>query len=199
MDKSIDLKEVLRLHERWIKGYKDGWCANLSQRDLSYADLSYSNLSYSNLSGADLIGANLSYSSLRGADLHEADLRCAYVGYADLRDAKLIWADLGDADLGDAKLIGANLHDANLCCAMFDDRIFCLDRIGSANRRTIYNATKDIVWCGCFTGTFKEWVAKIRKTYPDENNVYRKEYEAAIAYFKAIAKTSKSTTHQINW
>lgn len=194
MDKSIDLKEVLRLHERWIKGYKDGWCANLSQRDLSYADLSYADLSYSNLSGADLIGANLSYSSLRGADLHEADLRCAYLGYADLRDAKLIWADLGDADL-----IGANLHDANLRCAMFDDRIFCLDRIGSANRRTTYNATKDIVWCGCFTGTFKEWVAKIRKTYPDENNVYRKEYEAAIAYFKAIAKTSKSTTHQINW
>lgn len=164
MDKSIDLKEVLRLHERWSKGYADGRCADLSQGDLSYADL---------------CGANLSY--------------------ADLSGANLIWADLSDADLGDADLIGANLHDANLRCATFDDRIFCLDRIGSANRRTTYNATKDIVWCGCFTGTFKEWVAKIRKTYPDENNVYRKEYEAAIDYFKAIAKTSKSTTHQINW
>lgn len=126
MDKSIDLKEVLRLHERWLEGYADGRCANLSQRDLS-----------------------------------------------------------------DADLIGANLHDANLRCAAFDDHIVCLDRIGSAKRRTIYNATKDIVWCGCFTGTFKKWVAKIRKTYPDESNVYRKEYEAAIAYFKAIAKISK--------
>jgi hypothetical protein len=146
MDKSIDLKEVLRLHERWLNGYEDGRRANLSQRDLSDADLSGANLSYANLSYADLSGANLSY---------------------------------------------AYLHDANLRCAVFDDHIVCLDRIGSAKRRTIYNATKDIVWCGCFTGTFKKWVAKIRKTYPDENNVYRREYEAAIAYFKAIAKISK--------
>ena len=191
MNKSIDLKEVLRLHERWSEGYADGRCADLSQEDLSYADLCGANLSYANLRGADLHEADLSYANLRGADLHEADLRCAYLGYADLRGAKLIWADLGDADLGDADLIGANLHDANLRCATFDDHIVCLDRIGSAKRRTTYNATKDIVWCGCFTGTFKKWVAKIRKTYPDENNVYRKEYEAAIAYFKAIAKANK--------
>lgn len=121
MDKSIDLKEVLRLHERWLYGYEDGRRADLSQRDLSYADLSYADLSY----------------------------------------------------------------------ATFDDHIVCLDRTGSVKRRTTYNATRDIVWCGCFTGTFKKWVAKIRKTYPDENNVYRKEYEAAIAYFKAIAEVSR--------
>ena len=181
MDESIDLKEVLRLHERWGKGYADGRCADLSQGDLSYADLCGANLSYANLCGANLYGANLSY-----ADLREADLRCAYLGYADLRGANLSWADLGEADL-----IGANLRDANLRCTTFDDHIVCLDRIGSVKRRTTYNATRDIVWCGCFTGTFEEWVAKIRKTYPDENNVYRKEYEAAIAYFKAIAEVSR--------
>lgn len=131
MDESIDLKKVLRLHERWLKGYGDGRRADFSQ--------------------------------------------------GDLREANLSNADLCDANLG----------GADLSCATFDDRIFCLDRIGSVKRRTTYNATKDIVWCGCFTGTFKKWVAKIRKTYPNENNVYRKEYEAAIAYFKAIAKASR--------
>ena len=196
MDKSIDLKEVLCLHERWIKGYKDGRCANLSQRDLSYADLSYADLSYadlsySNLSGADLIGANLSYSSLRGADLHEADLSGAYLGGADLRGADLRDADLDHAYLGGADLRCADLCGADLSCATFDDRIFCLDRIGSVKRRTTYNATKDIVWCGCFHGTFEDWVAKIRKTYPNKNDPYRKEYEAAITYFKAIAKASE--------
>lgn len=196
MDKSIDLKEVLRLHERWLRGYEDGRRANLSQRDLSYADLSGVNLSYANLSYANLSGANLSYAYLRCADLHNADLRCAYLGFADLRGAKLIWADLGEADLSDADLIGANLHDANLRCAAFDDHIVCLDRIGSVKRRTTYNATKDIVWCGCFKGTFEEWVAKIRKTYPDESNVYRKEYEAAIAYFKAIAEANEKIKNE---
>ena len=116
MDESIDLKEVLRLHELWINDDKDGRRADLS---------------------------------------------------------------------------GANLRGADLSCATFDDRIFCLDRIGSVKRRTTYNATKDIVWCGCFRGTFEEWVAKIRKTYPDENNVYRKEYEAAIAFFKTVAEANE--------
>lgn len=136
MDKSIDLKEVLRLHELWINGYKDGRRADLSG--------------------------------------------------ADLRNANLIDADLRNADLS-----GANLGGADLSCATFDDRIFCLDRIGSVKRRTTYNATKDIVWCGCFKGTFEEWVAKIRETYPDENNVYRKEYEAAIAFFKTVAEANE--------
>ena len=111
------------------------------------------------------------------ADLRDADLRDA-----DLRDA-----DLRDANLRCADLTGTFLRGADLSGAAFDDHIVCLDRIGSEKRRTTYNATKDIVWCGCFRGTFEEWVAKIRATYPDENNVYRKEYEAAIAYFKAVA------------
>lgn len=126
--------------------------------------------------GADLRGAYLSYADLNGASLRNADLR---------------GTDLNGANLGDTDLNGVYLRDADLSYATFDDHIFCLDRIGSVKRRTTYNATKDIVWCGCFTGTFEEWVAKIRKTYPDENNVCRKEYEAAIAYFKAIAKANK--------
>lgn len=151
MDENIDLKEVLRLHERWINDDKDG-------------------------RRADLSGANLRYADLRGADLGRAYLRCA---------------DLDHAYLGGADLRGADLRDADLSCATFDDRIFCLDRIGSVKRRTTYNASKNIVWCGCFRGTFEEWVAKIRKTYPDENNVYQNEYKAAIAFFKAVAEANK--------
>ena len=108
---------------------------------------------------------------------------------ANLRGADLSGADLSSADLSSADLSGADLRGADL-----DDHIVCLDRIGSAKRRTTYNATKDIVWCGCFTGTFDEWVEKIRKTYPDENDVYRKEYEAAIAYFKAVAEANREKT-----
>lgn len=176
MDKSIDLKEVLCLHERWLNGYEDGRRADLSRRDLSHADLR---------------GADLRSASLHNADLHGTDLYYAYLSYADLHNANLNGADLRGAYLSYADLNGASLRNTDLSYATFDDHIFCLDRIGSVKRRTTYNATKDTVWCGCFTGTFEEWVAKIRKTYPDENNVCRKEYEAAIAYFKAIAKANK--------
>ena len=196
MDKSIDLKEVLHLHERWLKGYADGRCTDLSHEDLSYAGLRGADLRNASLRNADLRGTDLCYAYLSYADLNGADLRGADLSYADLDGASLRDADLSDADLNGADLRGAdlsctNLSDADLSYAMFDDHIFCLDRIGSAKRRTTYNATKDIVWCGCFTGTFDEWVEQIRKTYPNENNDYRKEYEAAIAYFKAVAEASR--------
>lgn len=196
MDESIDLKEVLRLHELWMNDDKDGRRADLSGANLSYADLRDADLGDADLGCADLSRANLGRAYLGGANLSGADLRDADLGGAYLSGADLRCADLRDADLGRAYLRGANLRyadlrGADLSCAMFDDRIFCLDRIGSAKRRTTYNATKDIVWCGCFRGTFEEWVEKIRKTYPDENNVYRKEYEAAIAFFKAVAEANE--------
>lgn len=181
MDESIDLKKVLRLHERWINDDKDGRRAYLSGANLSGADLRDADLGRADLGRADLRCADLSGAYLGGAYLGGADLSGAYLSGANLR-----YADLGGADLRDADLRGADLS-----CAMFDDRIFCLDRIGSVKRRTTYNATKDIVWCGCFRGTFEEWVAKIRETYPDEKNVYRKEYEAAIAFFKTVAAANQ--------
>lgn len=186
MDKNIDLKKIVIEHELWINGDKDGRRADLCNADLSGADLHNADLS-----GAYLHNANLSGADLCGAYLHNADL-----SGADLSEAYLSGADLCCADLRNAILRNANLSGADLSCAMFDDHIVCLDRIGSVKRRTTYNATKDIVWCGCFRGTFEEWVARIRKTYPDESNVCRKEYEAAIAYFKTIGKIPVSTTNQ---
>ena len=201
MDKSVDLKEVLRLHERWINGDKDGRRAYLRSANLRCADLSCADLHNADLSGANLSGANLSCAYLRdanlsGADLSGANLSGANLSCADLRDANLRGANLRGAYLRGADLSCAYLRGADLSYATFDDRIFCLDRIGSVKRRTTYNATKDIVWCGCFEGTFEEWVAKIRKTYPDENNVYRKEYEAAIAFFKAVAEANEENAHE---
>lgn len=173
------LDEILKKHAAWLNNEAGGERVDLNRAYLCRADLRDANL--------------------RGAYLGGADLSEAYLGGAALREAYLRDANLHYANLHGADLYGANLSGANLSGANLDDHIVCLDRIGSAKRRTTYNATKDIVWCGCFTGTFDEWVEKIRKTYPDESNVYRKEYEAAIAYFKAVAEANreavKSTTH----
>ena len=155
------LDEILKKHAAWLADEDGGERADLRTACLHDADLRYADLSY-----ADLRYADLSDACLRGTDLRYANLCCA-------------------------NLSGTNLSGADLCCAMFDDHIVCLDRIGSVKRRTTYNATKDIVWCGCFRGTFEEWVAKIRETYPDEKNVYRREYEAAIAFFKAVAEANR--------
>ena len=188
------LDEILKKHAAWLNNEDGGERANLCCADLFCADLRDANLNGANLSCADLSDANLNDADLRGADLSCADLSCADLSCANLNGANLSCADLSCADLNGANLNDADLRGADLRCARFGFAIYSLDRIGSAKRRTTYNATKDIVWCGCFTGTFDEWVEKIRKTYPDENDVYRKEYEAAIAYFKAVAEANREKT-----
>lgn len=190
-----DFKNVMKLKLIHIlpEGYDKRYLA-----DLSYASMLGATLTHANLKKAFLYHADLSWSNLHDANLEDATLSDANLYAANLCDAKLQCADLRDADLRFANLNYANLYHAQLEDALLkgadlseaktNDRILCLDRIGSANRRTTYNVTKDIVWCGCFTGTFKEWISRIRKTYPDKNSICRKEYEAAIAYFRAIAK-----------
>ena len=66
--------------------------------------------------------------------------------------------------------------------------IYSTARIGSRNSNTIFFKTEDVinVACGCFRGTFAEWVARVRTTYPDKDNQYRKQYEAEIKKVKKL-------------
>ena len=116
---------------------------------------------------------------------------------ANLSDANLCYADLSDANLRGANLSGADLNDANLrganlSFALMDGFVYQLSRIGSSNRMTTFWADRDIVWCGCFTGTFKDWRDKIRKTYTADEE-YRKQYEAALKYFAELAAVDGMT------
>ena len=122
MDKSINLKQVLEDHKKWLVGDLGGERANLSGANLSGADLSRANLSRANLSRANLSGADLSWANLSGADLSGADLSGANLSGADLYGADLYGADLSGADLSRANLYGANHLDAvenlfyPICC-----------------------------------------------------------------------------------
>ena len=104
-----ELKKVIELHKKWLKGEENGVRANLSGADLRDANLSGAYLSGANLSGADLSGANL-----RGADLRCAYLSGANLSGANLRDANLSGADLSGANLKGVDLRGAYLSGANL-------------------------------------------------------------------------------------
>ena len=107
MDKSINLKQVLEDHKKWLVGDLGG----------ERADLSRANLSRANLSGANLSGANLSRANLSGADLYGADLSGANLSGADLYGADLYGADLSGANLSRANHLDAveNLFYP-ICC-----------------------------------------------------------------------------------
>lgn len=63
-----DIKEVLRLHAKWLSGEEGGVRADLRKANLRGANLCGANLSGADLSGADLRGADLSGANLREAD-----------------------------------------------------------------------------------------------------------------------------------
>ena len=112
-----NLKEVLKLHKKWLEDEKGGKKADLSGENLSDVDLKDINLRYVFLSDANLIGTNLIGANLECADLTGTDLTGADLTVANLRGANLSYANLSDADLKYANLKGANLSYANLSYA----------------------------------------------------------------------------------
>ena len=131
---SIELKNILNLHEKWLKKEPDGKRADLSYADLRLADLGRANLSKANLCGANLSAANLSGANLSGANLSKTDLHvsnlyesnisCADLSWSDMRfsnlyraflnEADLSYADISKTNLKYADLSGANLYSADL-------------------------------------------------------------------------------------
>jgi uncharacterized protein YjbI with pentapeptide repeats len=165
--------------------YADLRSANLSYADLRSANLRYANLRSADLSYANLSSANLSSANLRSADLSYADLSYADLSSANLSSANLRSADLSYADLSYADLRSANLRYADLRYAKTDKRYIQIGCIGSAKRMTTYCFEDDIVMCGCFTGTLKEFEKKVKENHKD-NPQYLKEYTGAIKYIKSL-------------
>jgi hypothetical protein len=170
-----ELKEILRLHLKYIIGESGGIRADLSGANLRWADLRWANLSGANLSGANLSGANLRWANLSGANLSGANLSGANLRWADLSGANLRWANLSEANLRWADLSGANLSGGT--------DIISVSGIGSARRMTTYHIQQDRVWCGCFTGTLAEFEAQVEKTHKD-NPKHLSNYRNAIALLK---------------
>ena len=104
-----ELKTVLDLHKRWVKGLVGGVRANLAHRDLGGVNLAKANLAEASFAGASMAASNFAGANLAGADLFACDLSST-----DLRRALLSRADLRGTKLGGAKIDGADLQDAAL-------------------------------------------------------------------------------------
>ncbi|MGB2986534.1 MAG: pentapeptide repeat-containing protein, partial [Phycisphaerae bacterium] len=118
-----ELKEVLRLHETWLRsGGKDGKHADLRNADLRHADLREAQLSRALLSSIDLSGANLRGANLMGANLHQGYLSGARITKGNLSDCDLTAANLSGVNLwrtvlANADLAASDLREANLVLA----------------------------------------------------------------------------------
>ena len=144
-----ELKTIVELHGKWIRGESGGGRAYLRGAYLRGADMSRANLS----------GANLSCANLSGADLSGADLSRAYLSRANLSGADLSGADLSGADLSGADLSGAVHAWAQIAFKGHGE-------YGRMLTAYIQKEGDEVVYqCGCFSGSLKEL-----KTYIKEGN-----------------------------
>ena len=94
-------------------------------------------------------------------------------------------ADLRYADLRSADLRSADLSYVNLSYAKTDKRYIQISCIGSEKRMTTYCFENDKIWCGCFTGTLKDFEKQVQKTHKHNEN-HLKEYIGFINYLKSL-------------
>ena len=111
------LKRILELHIRYLKGQTGGRCANLQNADLSGYVLDTVDLQTMKASGIRLVEAklrkaNLSKTDLFGAHFERADLRYANLLGADLRGAFFLGTRLASAIMEDVDLRPGAIYDA---------------------------------------------------------------------------------------
>lgn len=99
-----ELRKILNLHEKWLRGEEDGIRA-----DLGWTDLRNMNLFHTNLSAA-----NLDYAILENSDLSRSDFIRTNLSCANLKNANLSYAILDHTNFSNACLAGANLKGAYL-------------------------------------------------------------------------------------
>ena len=90
----MNLSNILKRHEMWLKKEKDGECADLRNANLKCADLRNANLKCANLYSIDLRKANL-----RGINLERTVLFSANLEGTNLEGANLEGSDLRNTNL----------------------------------------------------------------------------------------------------
>lgn len=175
-----ELKKVLRLHGKWLRGEVGGKRADLSDTSLRYADLRDADLRDADLRCADLSAVNLS-----GANLSKADLRGA-----DLHDADLHDANLSCADLSGANMSGVSLNYAPNVNRLIGQPVYQVAGVGKHRRAVTLlaiGARKDWRWfAGCFKGSEDELRAAVAAKYTADSAGYR-SYMLAIDFLSAMA------------
>ena len=120
---SMNIKEKIELHKKWINKEPGGIKLDLSNMNLSYHVFRHCDLREANLSGADLSHTNLSHALLTNADLSHSDLRYADLNNVKAANANFIGANANHCYMDRASITHSNLSHANFnfACAPHAD------------------------------------------------------------------------------
>jgi uncharacterized protein YjbI with pentapeptide repeats len=129
---SRELKEILALHQAFVKNTYTGRRAKLLSRDLAGCDLSGRVLAGADFSGSNLSSSNLKFANLAGATLYCCDLSNADGRHANFAKADMRGTTLSGGNLSHACLDGADFRTGRLLMSDPSGKETIVDHNGSA-------------------------------------------------------------------
>lgn len=115
-----EFDEILKKHELWLKGEKDGECANFENANLREIDLSGKRIRCVDFSGAYLAGADIRYAKFEKCNFCCASFTFADLTYACFYDTEIRGATFLFADLTCTDFRGSDIRNSDLCNAFIE-------------------------------------------------------------------------------
>ncbi len=114
-----------------------------------------------------------------------ANMEGAYMARANMAGANMAGANMARANMAGANMEGANMEGTYMARAIGAPRLIQAGPLGSRRGFTVYDLDKDLIQCGCYTGTLGEFAAKCEKTHAD-NPKCLAEYRAFIGFVEKL-------------
>lgn len=131
---SETLNNILKNHEKWLRGEDGGVRANLRGADLSGA----------NLHGADLSEANLCEANLRGADLRGANLSGADLDYSCIP----LWCGSLKANMDDRQIKQLMYHIMSIVMHSTNVSVELKEKLLTDDNLSVANEFHRVKGCG---------------------------------------------------
>lgn len=181
---TIELKNILALHKKWLNEEEGGERADLHGADLDGICLDNVDFRNANLKCASFRGAVITNSDFRSADLYGADFRGAFLqgsdfASANLKNANFTYVNLCNADFLNADLMGVDLGEADIKGVDFDYSclpLWCGSLEAHFDDKQLKQIAYHLVKAGLQSkNASEETKTELRKLIPFANGFHRAE------------------------
>lgn len=185
-----NIKDLTFYQKRILVCIKNGWYEKFNKIRKNKLDLS--SINFYNLK----IKMNLKHFNFSGSDF-----RGSYFSGSNFSGSNFSGSDFRDSNFRDSNFSGSYFRRSNFSDSDFSHvkgiKVISICGIGSEKRKTLYFWKMDKIFCGCFSGTLKQFKIQISETYK-EDDFYYKQYQIAVEYFEKQLELFKSEDNYEN-
>lgn len=105
-----EMNEILKLHEMWLKGEKNGVRARIEERDLFGLNMIGANLQHAIITRSFIKNCNMDYANMLNANIINTT-----IAYSSMNNVVLTSSSIVNVNMTEISMQGTNLHKAIIC------------------------------------------------------------------------------------